>query len=74
MRKCGSFLVVRYGDFVLLKPRFSRANAILWLAAPLLLVAGGVIAVIFIRRRPRAGEAAPLTGDEQARLDALLKD
>ena len=29
------FLVDRYGEFVLLQPRFSAANALLWLAGPL---------------------------------------
>ena len=39
------YVVSRYGEFVLLKPRFSLRNALLWGAPVLLLLAGG-------RRRP----------------------
>src|SRR6202011_2825202 len=34
------FLTVRYGDFVLLKPRLAWHTAVLWLAPPGLLVIG----------------------------------
>ena len=36
------FIVDRYGEFVLLKPTASGANLVLWLAGPLMLVAGGL--------------------------------
>jgi len=36
------FLVARYGEFVLLKPRFERQTLLLWLLAPLLLIGGGL--------------------------------
>ena len=35
------FLVARYGEFVLLKPRFSWRTALLWLAPPVVLLLGG---------------------------------
>src|SRR5215469_9019079 len=35
------FLVARYGEFVLLKPRFEWHTALLWAVAPGLLVVGG---------------------------------
>ena len=38
------FLVARYGEFVLLKPRFERQTMLLWLLAPLLLLAAGAAA------------------------------
>ncbi|MBB4379142.1 cytochrome c-type biogenesis protein CcmH [Bradyrhizobium sp. Rc3b] len=71
------FLVARYGEFVLLKPRFERQTLLLWLLGPLLLIGGGVALWLQIRRRARSGAdvpAPPLTADEQARLAALMSD
>ena len=63
-----SFLVSRYGQFVLLTPKASLGNAILWIG-PLLVVAGGA-GVLLIRRH---GPAAPtsLTPEEEAELEKL---
>ena len=70
------FVVARYGEFVLFRPPFSLANAPLWLAGPVLLLAGGALAFGFIRRR--AGAAAPrptpLSEEEEARLAALIEE
>ncbi|MEM9780716.1 MAG: cytochrome c-type biogenesis protein [Pseudomonadota bacterium] len=68
-----SFLVERYGEYVLLRPPFSARNAVLWFAAPAMLLGGIAVSAVFIRRRSQA--AAPtqaLSADEQARLDDLL--
>jgi cytochrome c-type biogenesis protein CcmH len=46
-----TFLVERYGDFVLYRPRMNAANFLLWAAPALLLLIGGGAAVRFIRRR-----------------------
>lgn len=69
-----AYIVDRYGEFVLLKPPARGANLILWLAGPALLVLGGAIAWSMLRRRSRAGDAAGLSAEEQARLDALIRD
>src|ERR1700744_386293 len=45
------FLVARYGEFVLLKPRFERQTLELWLVAPLLLFGGGTALWMYTRRR-----------------------
>ena len=44
------FLVARYGDFILMKPPLQADTWLLWLAPFLVLVAGGAIAGIAIRR------------------------
>lgn len=49
------FMIDRYGDFVLYRPRLTPINFLLW-AAPVLLLAGGLIAVVRVVRR-RAAEA-----------------
>ena len=68
-----AFVVDRYGEFVLLRPPFNARNAALWLAGPLLLLAGGGLAFAFIRRKAAAPEPArpPLSPEEQARLRDL---
>jgi cytochrome c-type biogenesis protein CcmH len=67
------FLVARYGEFVLLKPRFERQTLLLWLVPPLVLIGGALALWLHIRRRP-AGDAEnrPLSADEEARLAALM--
>jgi cytochrome c-type biogenesis protein CcmH len=68
------FLVARYGEFVLLKPRFERQTLLLWLVPPLVLIGGGTALWLHIRRRPKGQEEAsrPLTAEEEARLAALV--
>ena len=68
-----AFLVARYGEFVLLKPRFTMATALLWLGPFLVLLAGGIGIVLVARRRRVAENSAPLSADEQARLDLLTR-
>lgn len=69
------FLVARYGEFVLLKPRFERQTLALWLVPPFLLIAGGLALWVHTRRRSRGDTDTgnrPLTADEEARLAALM--
>ena len=78
------FLVARYGDFVLLKPRFTSYTAMLWLMPAVVFVIGALALVVFARRhRPRtasasgesasaSGESAKLTPAEAARLADIL--
>ena len=66
-----SFLVQRYGEFVLLKPTFGAHTLLLWLTPALFLVLGGIGAYAAVRRRPQP--AAALDAEEQKALDALLK-
>ena len=70
-----AFVVDRYGEFVLFRPPFTARNAALWLAGPLLLLAGGGIAFAFIRRRAAAPapERRPLSPEEEARLSEITR-
>jgi cytochrome c-type biogenesis protein CcmH len=66
------FLVARYGDYVLLRPRLSPANYLLWFGPPALLLVGlAGLALYFKRRRPRVEDH--LNAEEQARLAHLLR-
>jgi len=53
------FMLARYGDFVLYKPRLTPVNFLLWAAPVLLLVIGVLFVLRFIRRR--AAEAGIAT-------------
>jgi cytochrome c-type biogenesis protein CcmH len=65
------FIVARYGEFVLLRPRFEAATWLLWLGPLLaLLIGGGAIVVLFRRHRPAA--PAALDAGENARLERIL--
>jgi cytochrome c-type biogenesis protein CcmH len=68
-----SFLVSRYGEFVLLKPPFEWHTAILWLT-PLFAVLAGAIAMLAAVRRRRVGTPGPLPldADEERRLREVL--
>jgi cytochrome c-type biogenesis protein CcmH len=66
------FLVARYGEFILLKPRFSGQTVLLWIAAPATLIVGGIVAVFLFRRRRPAIDAKPLDEAEKRRLAAVL--
>ena len=71
------FLVARYGEFVLLKPRLSPHTLVLWLLPPLALAGGGLALWFYSRRRANAGNPTDpsllhLTKEEEARLEHLL--
>jgi cytochrome c-type biogenesis protein CcmH len=67
------YMVARYGEFVRYRPRFDGATAVLWLAPVLLLLAGIAAAVATLRGRARrTPQAAPLSTDDEKRLQDLL--
>jgi len=72
-RQVLDYLVARYGEFVLLKPRFDLRNALLWGTPVILLVAGGLFMVAGWRSRRRQ-TVPPLSQEEKTRLEAILAD
>ena len=65
------YIVSRYGEFVLLKPRWNMRNALLW-GTPVLLLLGGM-AILFVSQRSRRTAAPKLSDEEVAELDRILK-
>ena len=69
------FIVTRYGEFVLLKPRFETHTLVLWLATPaVFLVALLIIALAYRRRRAEATNPPPLSVAERRKLKRLIGD
>jgi cytochrome c-type biogenesis protein CcmH len=72
------FLVARYGEFVLLKPRLSGRTALLWLMPVAALLIGALALLIAWRRYRRrvktaAADGAALTPSEAAELTRILQ-
>jgi cytochrome c-type biogenesis protein CcmH len=71
-----NFLVSRYGEFVLLRPRLSWHTAALWGTPPALVLLGIImIVVVERRRRTTSAQTTPpsLTAAEEARLAEILR-
>jgi cytochrome c-type biogenesis protein CcmH len=67
-----NYIVSRYGEFVLLKPRVSVRTLLLWGAPVLLILAGGASLVVFARKRAGKPTGSKLTAEEQTKLAELL--
>jgi cytochrome c-type biogenesis protein CcmH len=69
------FVVARYGEFVLLKPRFLPHTLLLWFATPVVFAAALWLIWVAYRRRKAAGQSlAPLSTSEKRRLKRLLDE
>lgn len=69
------FLVVRYGEFVLLKPPLESRTIILWALPPVTLLAGAVGLVFAMRRRRTVQlEPATLSTEERRKLSTLVDE
>jgi cytochrome c-type biogenesis protein CcmH len=69
-----NYIVARYGEFVLLKPRFEMHTLLLWGLPPAALLAGLVALVMMARRRQAANLQTPaLSAAEQQRIASLVE-
>lgn len=66
------YVVSRYGEFVLLKPRFSLRNALLW-GTPLVLLLCGGAAMYYAARTRRPTDVSALSEQEKQALEAILR-
>jgi cytochrome c-type biogenesis protein CcmH len=67
-----NYLVARYGEYILLKPRLNWHTVLLWAAPPLTLFAGLMVAVIAWRRAGGNRPTVPLAEDEEKALRRLI--
>ncbi len=68
------FVVARYGEFVLLKPRFNARTYLLWAVPALVLIAGGLIVLLNIRKAKATSVPEALTEAEKERLAEIVND
>jgi cytochrome c-type biogenesis protein CcmH len=68
------FMVSRYGDFVLYRPRVSPTTWLLWAGPFVLMIVALAVLLTYLRRRNRAVGEAQLSEDETRRAEALLKE
>ena len=68
------FMVSRYGDFVLYRPPVKPSTWLLWAGPFLLMVAGVIVLLVYLRRRDRSMAREDLTDDESKRAQALLAE
>ncbi len=66
-----TYMVQRYGDFVLYRPPFRPSTALLWIGPFLIFAAGVAILLLFIRRRNKE-PVVQLSSSEHARAQGLL--
>ncbi|WP_120635363.1 cytochrome c-type biogenesis protein [Ruegeria sp. EL01] len=72
-----AFIVDRYGEYVLLKPKTSGSNLFLWLSGPIMLLIAAGVGWTFLRNRSKAhelGEVDTLSDDEKEHLRQILED
>jgi cytochrome c-type biogenesis protein CcmH len=67
------YLVDRYGEYVLLKPVVAAHTIVLWVAAPTILIIGGLVLFVMGRRRRGLALETGVTAEEQQALDDLQK-
>ena len=70
------FFVERYGEFVLMTPRTSGSNWLLWAAGPLMFLVAAGVGIGYIRGRARVAQPAQasLSADEAKRLREILDE
>jgi len=69
-----SFMVERYGDFVLYRPPVKPITWLLWIG-PFVILLGGIIGlIVYLRRRNQGMPSTTLSAEDNRRIDALLKD
>ncbi len=69
-----SFMVERYGDFVLYRPPVKPITWLLWIGPFVILLAGIIGLMVYLRRRNRSVPSTTLSEEDNRRIDALLKD
>ena len=69
------YVAARYGDFVRLRPPFQANTLVLWLGPLVALVLGaGLVVAVLTRGGRLRRQPDPLTAEEQARIDAMLRE
>ncbi|KGJ90452.1 cytochrome c-type biogenesis protein CcmH [Colwellia psychrerythraea] len=69
-----NFMVDRYGEFVLYRPRVSSLTYILWFGPIVLILLGFIVVIVIVRRKPVAKSDLVLSKEQQDKLKNFLND
>ena len=69
-----NFMVDRYGEFVLYRPKVNSMTYVLWFGPAILILIGVLVVVFILRRKPQVKETQTLSSEQQSKLDQILKD
>jgi|SRR5690554_863242 len=69
-----NYMVERYGDFVIYRPRFDASTFLLWFGPLILGVIGVLVILAMVRASTKQKQEAVLSGDERHKLSQLLND
>ncbi len=69
-----TFMVDRYGDFILYRPPVKPTTWLLWMGPFVLMIVGIAALLMYLRRRNTQVTSTTLSDDENKRIDALLRD
>ena len=69
-----TFMVDRYGDFVLYRPPVKPITWLLWIGPFVLMLVGMIALLMYLRRRNTQVTTITLSDDENKRIDTLLRD
>jgi cytochrome c-type biogenesis protein CcmH len=68
------FMVNRYGEFVLYRPRVSELTYVLWFGPAFLILLGIIVVIVVVRRKPVDKKVLALSTEQQDKLKSLLDD
>lgn len=68
------FMVDRYGEFVLYRPRVSELTYVLWFGPAVLILLGIIIVIVIVRRKPVDKKNLSLSSEQQEKLKNLTND
>ena len=65
------FMVNRYGEFVLYRPRVSELTYVLWFGPAVLILLGVIVVIVIVRRKPVDKKTLALSSEQQEKLKNL---
>ena len=70
------FIVDRYGEFALLRPKSNGSNLILWFSGPVMFLIALIISFVFIKSNINFNRASfkSLTNDEKSELNKIVNE
>ncbi len=68
------FMVNRYGEFVLYRPRVSSLTYVLWFGPVVLIMLGIIVVIVVVCRKPTDKKELTLSAEQQDKLNNLLND